>query len=225
MRYHVDFDIDFRRNSFEGTYIAVEGVDGSGKTTQVERLTKYFKDRGREVVRTREPRKEDGMIAELVQKILHGKTKIPAVAFQYLFSADREMHHEELVIPSLKAGKVVISDRCFWSSIPYGLLDRGIGLEGKNVKYMLAAQCILSMYHQFIVPDYSVYLDVPLNVAMKRIEREGQKKEIYEEKEKLEKIIKGYKWLVKEYEDEFVEVDATKSVASVTKSIVAKIKG
>ncbi len=160
MKYHVEFDIDFKRNPYKGTYIVVEGIDGSGKTTQVERLTAYFQEKGKEVVRTREPRKDVGTVGELIQKILHGKTKIPSVAFQYLFSADREIHHEELILPSLKAGKVVISDRCFWSVVPYGLADRDVELDANTGAYFLASQSILSMYHQFTVIDYTFYLDL-----------------------------------------------------------------
>lgn len=227
----MEFDIDFRRNPYKGLYIAVEGIDGSGKTTQVEELRKYFRKQGREVVCTREPRKKDGMIADLVQKILHGKTKIPPVAFQYLFSADREMHHEELVIPSLEKGKVVISDRCFWSSVPYGLLDRvkrgsgrKSGLDKNTIEYLLASQCILSMYHEFIVPDITFYLDIPLNVAVERINRINQQREIYEEKGKLEKIIGGYEWLIREFPKEFIVIEGTRSVEEVTRKIVNKIQ-
>ena len=138
-----------------------------------------------------EDARSDGDLAEkrrlgdLIQKILQGKTKIPPVAFQYLFAADREMHHAELVIPALKAGKVVVTDRCFWSAIPYGLLDRKSDVDEGSIDYMLAAQGILSMYHSFVVPDYTFYLDIPLDVAMERISSEGGVSEIYEEKEKL----------------------------------------
>lgn len=224
MKYHVEFDIDLRRNPYKGLYIALEGIDGSGKTTQVEKLVQYFKDQGREVVKTREPRKQDGIVGELIQKILHGKTKIPPVAFQYLFTADREMHHEELVIPSLKAGKVVISDRCFWSAIPYGLLDRKSELDENTIEYMLAAQSILSMYHQFVVPDYAFYLDISLDTAMQRIDKTNEMKEIYEDGAKLEKTIKGYQWLLREFPKEFILVDATKTVEEVTGEIVKEIQ-
>lgn len=223
MKYHVEFDIDFRRNLYKGLYVALEGIDGSGKTTQVERLVEHFKNNGREVVRTREPRKEEGIIGDLIQKILHGKTQIPPVAFQYLFSADREIHHEELVIPSLKAGKVVISDRCFWSAIPYGLLDRKSELDENTIEYMLAAQSILSMYHQFVVPDYTFYLDIPLDTAMQRIDKTNEVREIYEDKEKLNKTIKGYQWLLQEFPKEFIVVDAMKPVAGVTEEIIKKV--
>jgi dTMP kinase len=220
MKYHVEFDVELRRNNYGGLYVALEGVDGSGKTTQQQRLKDYFKEKGREVVCTREPRKQEGIIGDLIQKILQGKTKIPPVAFQYLFTADREMHHEELVIPALKEGKVVITDRCFWSAIPYGLLDRKSDIDEGSIDYMLAAQGILSMYHRFVVPDYTFYLDIPLDVAMTRIDAEGGVGEIYEEKDKLGKVINGYRWLLKEFEREFVVIDGAQSVDEVTGEII-----
>jgi dTMP kinase len=224
MKYHVEFDVDFRRNPYKGVYIALEGIDGSGKTTQVEKLAQHFKNQGREVITTREPRKEEGIIGDLIQKILLGRTQIPPVAFQYLFSADREIHHEELVIPSLQEGKVVISDRCFWSAVPYGLLDRKSKLEENTIEYMLAAQSILSMYHQFVVPDNTFYLDIPLDTAMQRIDKTNEEREIYEDKEKLEKTIKGYRWLLREFKDEFTLIDAMKPVERVTEEIVNKMR-
>ena len=223
MKYHVEFDIDFRRNPYKGKYIVLEGIDGSGKTTQVERLHEFFEARGEKVTKTREPRKQDGLVGDLIQKILHGKTQIPPVAFQYLFSADREMHHEEIVIPTLKKGEMLISDRCFWSAIPYGLLDRKSELDENTVEYVLTAQSILSMYHQFIVPDFTFFLDIPIDLAMKRLEKSGNTREIYESKAKLEKIIKGYKWLLKEFSKEFIIIDATKHVDEVTKDIISSI--
>ncbi len=224
MKYHIEFDVDFLRNHYDGVYVVLEGIDGSGKTTQVERLTEYFKKQGREVVKTREPRKSEGLIGELVQKILHGETKIPPVAFQYLFSADREMHHVELVIPSLKAGKVVISDRGFWSAIPYGLLDRKSELDANTMEYMLAAQSILSMYHQFTAPDFTFYLDIPLETAMERLSKKSEEKEIYEEKGKLKKIVNGYQWPLREFPEEFTVIEGTRGVGEITEEIINCIK-
>src|SRR3989344_9542484 len=109
MKYHIEFDIDFRRNPYKGTYISVEGIDGCGKTTQAERLAQYYKEKGQKVITVREPRKE-GFIGDIVQKVLLGDVKVPSVALQYLFSTDRVMHHEEVIMPSLKEGIVVISD-------------------------------------------------------------------------------------------------------------------
>lgn len=223
MTYHIEFDIEFKKNPYKGLYIAIEGIDGSGKTTQVEKVFRYFRNLGRDVVTTREPRKNVGVIGELIQRILQGKEKIPSVAFQYLFTADREIHHEELITPSLKAGKVLVSDRCFWSAVPYGILDRDKKLDENTAEYILVAQSILSMYHQFTIPDYTFYLDIPLDTAFERIKRSEGTGEIYEEKEKLEKIIKGYQWLLQKFPKEFVVVDGRKSVEEVTKEIIAII--
>src|SRR3989344_1181864 len=223
MKYSISFDIDFKRNTSSGSYIALEGIDGSGKTTQVDRLCAYFESQGRQVVKTREPRKNVGVIGELIQKILHGKTKIPPVAFQYLFTADREIHHEKLILPSLTQGKTVISDRCFWSAVPYGILDRDGDLDENTAQYLLVAQSILSMYHQFKIPDKTFYLDIPLDTAVERINQGNGEDEIYEDRKKLSKILKGYNWLLKKFPDEFTVVDGSKPVEEVTDEIIRSI--
>lgn len=223
MKYHISFDIDFKRNTAKGLYIALEGIDGSGKTTQTERLVSALEKQGREVVRTREPRKNVGLIGKLIQEILHGKANVSPVAFQYLFSADRQMHHQELILPALKAGKVVVSDRCFWSAIPYGLLDRDEKIEENSIRQKLVAQSILSFYHEFTVPDQTFYLDVSLDLAMERIAKGNDIGEIYEDKAKLKRAIEGYHWLLQEFPKEFTMIDANKEVAEVAQEIALAI--
>lgn len=224
MEYNINFDITLRKNPYKGLYIALEGIDGSGKTTQVERLADYYRKQGKKVITTREPRKE-GLIGELVQKVLLGHEKLPAVSLQYLFSADRSAHHEELVIPALKEGKVVISDRCFWSAIVYGILDRTGGKYDKNVAdILLISQSILSMYHQFIVPDLTIYLKISLETALERLEKKDDEKEIYEDKDKLKKLIDGYQFILEKFSNEITEVSGEGNVEKVTEEIVACIK-
>lgn len=221
MKYHVELDIDLKRNPYKGLYIAVEGIDGSGKTTQAEELAKYFEKKGKDVVRTREPRKE-GIIGSIIQKILTGKIKMSSVALQYLFSTDRVLHHEEVVIPALKTGKTIISDRCFWSAIVYGILDRNAGKYSyKNADFLLMAHSVLSMYHQFMVPDYTFYLKVPLSISIARISKKDDLKEIYEDHEKLKRLIEGYDWLAKKFKNEITIIDGDKSVGEVTKALAA----
>ncbi len=228
MKYHVEFDIDFKRNTSKGLYIVIEGIDGSGKTTQAEHLARYFEIQGKSVVVTGEPRKDKGIFGKLIQEILLSMKKIPSVAFQYLFSADRAVHQEEIIIPSLKEGKIVLSDRCFWSAVPYGIMDHMMG-EGDHEysyemgKVILTAQSILSMYHQFVLPDKTFYLDISLDTAMKRIQEGNKEKEIYEDREKLEKIMLGYQWLSKEFPKEITVVDGEKTVAEVSSEIISKI--
>lgn len=225
MKYHISFDIDFKRNSAKGLYIALEGIDGSGKTTQVDRLVSYFEKQGKEVIHTREPRKGEGIIGKLIQDILHGKTAVSPVAFQYLFTADRQMHHQDVILPALAAGKVVISDRCFWSAIPYGILDMDEAITANAIQQKLVAQSILSFYHEFTIPDKTFYLDVSLETAITRITQGDGANEIYEDKAKLERAISGYEWLLKEFRDEFTVVDANKDIDEVTTEIESALKG
>lgn len=223
MKYHIDFDIEFRRNPYKGQYIVLEGIDGSGKTTQIEKLYEYFTSKGKEVVRTREPRKDEGLIGELIQKILNGKTKVPSVAIQYLFSADRGMHHAELIEPALKSGKIVISDRCFWSAVPYGVLDIQEDFDDNTAKYILVSQSILSMYHQFIAPDKTIYLDVPVERAMDRLSKKPHEKEIYEETKKILKAKEGYDWLLREFPKEFTVINGARNVEEVFGEIIEEV--
>ncbi len=224
MKYHVELDIELKKNLYKGLYIALEGIDGSGKTTQTSSLAEYFKSKGKTVVQTREPRKE-GLIGDIVQKVLTGKVKMLPVALQYLFSTDRVLHHEEVVIPALKQGKIVISDRCFWSAIVYGILDRTGGkYDFENVNFLLIVHSILSMYHQFTVPDYTFCLQISLATVLKRISRKDDVKEIYEDKDKLQKVIEGYEWLSKKFKNEITIVDGEGSVEKVTREIIERIK-
>lgn len=224
MKYHIDFDIDLKRNTGKGMYIALEGIDGAGKTVQAEKLATYFRKKGREVVQTREPRKE-GLIGDLVHKVLRGERKIPAKALQYLFSTDRVIHHEDVILPALAKGKIVISDRCFWSAVVYGILDRSKEYDYKESNQLLIAQSILSMYHQFTVPDFTFYLHISLEEALKRIEKKHKTdaREIYEDRGKIDEVRKGYDWLIKKFSAEIIYVDGEKPIDQVTAQILTKI--
>jgi dTMP kinase len=223
MIYHVEFDTELKKNPYKGRYIAVEGIDGSGKSTQVQRITDYYRKLGKNVVQTREPRKV-GVIGEIVQKVLNGKLKMSNLALQYLFATDRVLSQEKVIIPALKRGDIVVSDRCFWSAIVYGILDRTGGkYDYKQADFMLIVYSILSMYHQFITPDETFYLKISLPTALARLKRKDDVKEIYEQKEKLEKVIEGYNWLSTKFAKEIVTIDGEKPVEEVTREIISKI--
>lgn len=224
MKYHIDFDIKLRKNPYSGLYIALEGTESAGKTTQVNELAKYFISKGKEVVTTREPRKE-GIIGDIVHQVLSGKLIMNSVAFQYLFSTDRVLNHQEVVEPSLKSGKVVISDRSFWSAIVYGVLDRTEGEYSKEVMdQLLVSQSVLSFYHQFIVPDFTFYLKIPLGVSLIRLGQKKDSKEIYEDKKKIEKVIKGYEFVFSHFENNVIIIDGTKKIPEVTNQIIRLIE-
>jgi len=225
MKYHIEFDISFRKNPYKGAYIAFEGVDGCGKTTQAERLARYLKKKGKSVVVTSEPRKEGSAVGRLIREILQSKIKVPSASLQYLYTAERIINHKDVVEPSLKKGKIVLSHRSLWSNVPYGLLDRGVtNYDLPDTKLINVTQGLMSLYHQFIIPDITFYLRVSANTAMKRLTAMNKVKEVmYEKKEKLERISRGYDWQVKQFPNEFVVIDGEKSQEEVTREIVSRL--
>lgn len=224
MKYHIEFDLELKRNPYKGKYIAIEGIDASGKTTQVSMLSDYFHALGKKVVIVSEP-SDRGEVGDLIRSILAGKEKIPLVALQYLFTADRSIQHENKIIPALQEGKIVISSRCFWSAIPYGIMDKGISeYNDADADLLMCAQGILSMYNRFIAPDLTFYLHITSQIAMERLTQMDKDKEIYEKKQKLDRLVAGYDWLVKKFPEEFIQVDGEKIVEIVQKAILEQIK-
>lgn len=220
MKYHIELDMDLKRNPYKGLYIALEGIDGSGKTSQIPFLKEYFEKQGKEVITTREPRKGQGIVADITQQLLLGEIEAPKEVFQYLHTVDRVLHHKELIIPALKEGKIVITDRCFWSAVPYGIWDNGEKYNYDKAKEILIAQGILAMQLQFTAPDITFYFDITPELAIKRLSQKKDAKELYEKEEILEKIVGGYQWLLKEFPKEFTIIDAKGSLAEVTNSMV-----
>lgn len=216
------FDIEFKKNKYPGIYIAIEGIDGCGKTTQVKKLKACLETQGKKVTVIREPRKT-GSIGRFIREILISKITLHPVALQYLFAADRTVQLSETVLPLLKKGEVIISDRSFWSAIPYGLSDKtDVNYSGQE-KTEHVAQGILAMYNGFIMPDAIIYLHVPVEMAMERLRKRKKEREIYERKAKLEKIKFGYDWLMKHFSKILTPIDGSKSIDEVTKEIMQKI--
>jgi dTMP kinase len=225
MSYQISFESDFRRNTYGGLFIALEGLDGSGKSVQIQPLTTYFEKQGKKVVFARAPRKDEGILASVNKQILQQKIKIPQQAFQYLFTADYIIQNEDIIIPALKNGDVVITDRFVgWSAVPYGSLDQHSDFTPAKGKSILAAHALLTNVYQLLIPDITFFLDIPLNTAIQRLSKKSDEKEVYEEKSSLKKIKKGYQWLIKEFPDEFTIIDAERSIAQVTNDMIKVIE-
>jgi len=222
--YHIEFDLKLRKNPYKGRFIVIEGIDGSGKTTQAKRIVSYLEKRGIKSIYTKEP--TDEVTGLLIRRILSDELTVPPVAFQYLFAADRAVHQVQLE-KYLKEGLTVVSDRYFWSSLVYGIVDRGISFArevGYEKERLLVAFSILSMYHRFLVPDYTFYLAVSTGTAVKRIVKTKKELEIYEKKDKLEKIRLGYEWLAKKFTNEITVVNGERSVEEVEGAIIKSLK-
>lgn len=218
---NVSFDIEFKPNPHKGLFVVLEGIDGSGKTTQCSAVAERLQKEGMDAVCTKEP--TDGEIGSLIRKVLSQEVKVPASSIQYLIAADRAVHQEE-VLSLLEKGKLVISDRYFWSAVAYGTADKTDVSFENTAQVLMVSQSILSMYNRFILPDVSLYLDVSIDTAILRLSKMDKEKELYERKEKLERIDKGYKWLLSEFPDAFTKINGEKSSEVVTNVIVGTIR-
>src|SRR5690554_6635734 len=94
MSYPIKFSVSFKKHKYPGKLIALEGIDGSGKTTQAQLLVEKLKKSGKKVIYTKEP--TDGEIGKLIRRVLSGELNVPPLSLQYLFCADRGPHQEEM---------------------------------------------------------------------------------------------------------------------------------
>ena len=224
MKYHIEYDLDFKRNMGPGKYIVLEGVNACGKTTQVAKLKQYFEEQGHEVVITSEPN-ENQTIGKMVREIITGNKKISRLALQYLYTADRLSNYEEVIIPSLAKGKIVLASRNFWSAVVYGIVDMGkTNYTRENTNLILASQGILSMYSQCLIPDLTLYLRTDVETVLTRMDKMGGSRDIYEKREKLTQIISGYDFVAKVFDKEIIEIDGNKLIDEVTKDILKYTK-
>ena len=142
-----------------GLFLTFEGGDGSGKTTQINRLVTWLESQGRTVVLTREPGGTD-LGVELRNIVMHRKGFIAPRAEALLYAADRSHHIHTLVRPALERGDIVVQDRYLDSSVAY----QGAGrvLDPDEVRE-------LSLWGtERLMPDLTVLLDVPATVAKAR---------------------------------------------------------
>ena len=134
----------------EGTFIAFEGGDGAGKSTQVRQLAGALREAGREVVTTRQPG-GTALGSALRDLVLHGDHVAPR-AEALLFAADKAHHVEELIAPALERGAVVITDRYTDSAVAYQGAGRALGAREVHDLQMWAVGGL--------VPDLTIVLDV-----------------------------------------------------------------
>ena len=138
-----------------GKLISIEGIDGCGKSTHTRLLARWLRARGYKVVVTDEP--TNGPIGRIIKRILRGELKVPVAAEALLFAADRLHHLDKLILPAMRAGKIVITERYTYSSLAYQSA-RGLNL-----------QWIARINEKALRPDMAVLIDVPAEIALRRI--------------------------------------------------------
>ena len=202
----------------KGLFISVEGSDGSGKSTQLENIKKYYENKGVTILATREP--GGTKISEMLRTILLDKanTEMSPVTEMMIYAASRAQLVEEVIKPALERGEVVICDRFIDSSIAYQGYGRGLGdmVESVNL-YAIGG----------VMPDLTIFLDLDPELGRQRVQsRYGQEQMDRLEQEKMDfhyRVYEGYKALAKAYPDRIVSIDASRSIEEMRDDIYAKL--
>jgi len=183
-----------------GLFITFEGIDGCGKSTQIWKLAQYIfgLNKYHHVALTREPWKNAD-----IRRILQEDENPYSQAYNLaqLFTKDRREHVEKLIMPSLKSGSFVISDRYSFSTLAY---QQAQGVEDWK---------LLDMHKGLIIPDLIFIIDLPVKTALQRMKKDkGRKVEQKFEKnaEFIEKLRKNFLKLATLNNHNVVVIDGTK---------------
>lgn len=144
-------------SAWSGLFLVFEGLDGSGKTTQCHKLALFLQSLGYEVVETREP--TQGMWGQKIREMARTGQRVSASQELDWFIRDRKEHIEQLILPSLQQGKIVLQDRYYLSTAAYQ------GSRGIDVQH------ILDIHQQFAPsPDRIFLLEIPPEEGLSRIQ-------------------------------------------------------
>ncbi len=170
-------------------FVAFEGIDGAGLTTHARLTEKFLESRGFRVVLTKEP--TDGLIGGLIRACLRGEWRTDPMTLQLLFAADRCHHVNTVILPALRAGRAVVTDRYVFSSLAYGSLD-------------LDYEWLKVVNSKFPLPDVTFILDIDPSVAIERIRGDRFAVELFEEVEKLERVRSAYLRIAREFSNVYI---------------------
>lgn len=161
-----------------GVFICIEGLDGSGKSTQAKLLTKKLCKEGYDAFFTAEPSK--GKIGCFIRKRLFDKERMSPSVEALLFAADRLEHVQRVIVPALQAGKIVISDRYVYSSLAYQ------GCAGLSLDWIDTINANAQK------PDLSIFIDVAPEIVLKRLKRKKSVMENLQTQQRVQEIYQRY---------------------------------
>lgn len=191
-----------------GKFITIEGIEGVGKSTNIDFLAGIIETRGHAVMKTREP--GGTPIAEEIRQILkeHGDEPLPDVAELLLMFAARSINVNNAIRPALERGTWVISDRFTDSTRAYQGGGRGVSRD--------SIEWLAQLVHGDLQPDLTILLDAPVETGMQRADRRGAPDRF--EVERLEffnHVRDAYLALAKAEPERFAVVDCSLDLASV----------
>lgn len=202
-----------QRPAGSGLFLVFEGTDGSGKTTQMKMLEEYLTQRGHRVVVSHEPggtrmgEKIRGLLLDPDHAELCGKAEA------LLYAADRAQHVEEVVMPALESGAIVISDRYVDSSVAYQGIVRGLGAD--------QVRAVNRWGTSGLMPDLVILLDVD---AEKGWDRSDRRDRIENEGVDFQRQVQGaYLLLAERHSARFAVVDASRSPEAIAAEIRRRV--
>ncbi|MGY3777042.1 dTMP kinase [Helcococcus sueciensis] len=200
-----------------GKFIAFEGSDGSGKTTILNNVEKFLIENNIDFIITREP--GGTKISEEIREILlsNDNSEMSARTEALLYSASRAQHVDELILPNLQKGKLVISDRYVLSSLAYQGFGRELGYD--SVKE------INDFATDNLSPDYTFFFNVDPITVLKRKRNNFVTDRLENESNSYHnKVYNGYQEILKRNKDNLIIIDASKSIEEVTEQTISKLK-
>jgi len=160
----------------KGMLIAFEGIDGTGKTTQIRLLAEDLRSRGLIVVETREP--TDGRYGQKIRELYKNRNSVTPEEELALFLADRREHVATLIAPALAAGQTVLTDRYYFSTAAYQ------GAAGHDPQKIVAENELFAPR-----PDLVILLEIPVALGVHRVqELRGETLNDFEQEEMLQKV-------------------------------------
>ena len=196
-------------------FITFEGIEGSGKSTQIQLLKEFFEKKAQKAFFTKEPGSSE--VGKKIRSILLNKeNKIFPLTEIFLIFADRIQHVQEIIKPNLNEGKIVISDRYYDSSIAYQGQREGVD---KTEIYELINMLDLP------TPDITFLLDLPVDIGLKRAKNRASLDRFESEEISFhEGVRQNYLDLQEQNLERIVKIDALQTPDEIFSNILKKIK-
>ncbi|MCK7609974.1 dTMP kinase [Acinetobacter portensis] len=198
-------------------FISFEGTEGVGKTTLIRRIYEYLEQQNKDIVLTREP--GGTPMAEQIRSLLlsvNHEEKMCNDTELLLMYAARAQHLDLVVIPALNAGKTVLCDRFTDASFAYQCAGRGLSQE----KLVLLNENFVTR-----MPDFTFWLDAPIEIGMTRARERGALDRFEQEKVTFfEKVRTGYATLAERHPERIKRLDATQTADQVFEQALAYLK-
>jgi dTMP kinase len=188
-----------------GLFITMEGSDGAGKTTQIEKLKDYLSSKGYDIILCREP--GGTAISESIRNIILNKefTEMSYMTELLLYASARAQLVEQVIKPALKENKIVICDRFVDSSAVYQGIARGLGVK---LVYEVNKYAIGDTF-----PDITIVLDISGQTGIKRKKNQGELDRMeLEAAEFHDKVADGYRMLADIHTDRIKKIDGTQTI-------------